>query len=436
MPEQASPKNTKDNTGNAPALSIEVQEVISKKPAWVVRNGMILFLVIFAVIFATTFFIKYPDVVSANARLTSINAPKEIRANTEGRLIRLFAKEGQNVEQGEILGFLESRAAHNEVISLSQIIDTIQRITENNPELLPKYCSVTYKNLGELQPSYQVFMQALNNFRQYLSSGYYIKEKGMLMGDLQFLERLHNILNTQKEMDEQDLTLANKNFDASKSLSNDKVIAAVEFRNEQSKLIAKQMTIPQINTALVNNESNRHEKEKEIAKLENEIAQQKGIFQQALNTLKAQVDDWKNKYLLIAPIPGRLAFADTLEEQVEIKLGQTICYINPGNAMYYATVLIPQNNFGKIRRDEKVLLKLTAYPYREFGTVTGKLSFVSSIATDSGFTAKIILPQGLATNYNKQLTYREGLSAQAEIITQEQNLSDRIFYSIRSIFKN
>lgn len=39
---------------------------------------------------------------------------------------------------------------------------------------------------------------------------------------------------------------------------------------------------------IITNESARHEKIKEIAQLENEIAQQKGIFIQSLNTLKAQ----------------------------------------------------------------------------------------------------------------------------------------------------
>ncbi len=38
------------------------------------------------------------------------------------------------------------------------------------------------------------------------------------------------------------------------------------------------MTIPQVNAAIVSNESSQHEKDKEIDQLDNEIAQQKEIF--------------------------------------------------------------------------------------------------------------------------------------------------------------
>jgi hypothetical protein len=47
---------------------------------------------------------------------------------------------------------------------------------------------------------------------------------------------------------------------------------------------------------------------------------------------------------------------------------------------------------------EQVLLKLNAYPYREFGIIKAKLDFVSSIPTDSGFVAKVVLPNGLVAN--------------------------------------
>jgi Cold shock domain len=172
-----------------------------------------------------------------------------------------------------------------------------------------------------------------------------------------------------------------------------------------------------------------------MAQLENDIAQQKGIFVQALNTLKAQLDDWKNKFLLIAPVAGKVSFAEFLQENSQIKVWQTVCFVNPENTQYYARVFIPQNNFGKIKTGEEVLLKLNAYPYREFGIIKAILGFVSSIPTDSGFVAKVILLNGLLTNYKKQLHYTEGLSAQAEIITEDLQLSDRLFNELRAVFK-
>ena len=68
--------------------------------------------------------------------------------------------------------------------------------------------------------------------------------------------------------------------------------------------------------------------------------------------------------------------------------------------------------------------------------ITGKLDFISNISTDSGYLAKVLLPNGLQTNYKKLLQYHEGLSAQAEIITEDLRLSDRMLNQLRSVVKN
>lgn len=418
-------------------LSNEVQEIISYKPIWILRNGITLFLIIICCLIASTFFISYPDVVHAGAMLTSINAPKEVKTKMDGRLIRLYAAEGRYVKQNELLGFMESRANHYEVISLSQTIDELQLLMSNGKaEVITRYLLQPYQNLGEAQQAYQSFTQNFILFKQYLHNGYYLKRKVMLQNDMVYLQRLHANLLQQKEMQVEDLGLAKETFDANKSLKEDKVISPLDYRNEKSKYIGKALTIPQISSAIISNESSQHEKEKEILQLENDIAQQKGIFMQALNTVKAQLDEWKSKYLLVAPIDGKIAFTGFVQENQQLKNNQTVCFINPENTQYFVQINIPQNNFGKIKRGQKVLLKLPSYPFQEFGAITGKLDFISNIPTDSGYLAKVLLPNGLQTNYKRMVQYHEGLSAQAEIITEDLKLSDRLLNQLTSVIKN
>ncbi len=418
-------------------LSTEVQEIISNKPNWVLRNGNMLFLVIIGCLVGCTFFISYPDVVKANATFTSINSPKEVKAKTDGKLVKLNASEGKYVFQNDLLGFIESTSNHNEVIVLSKIVDSIQILMQQNQtETIAAFLTQPFLNLGEMQSDFQNFTQSYILFRQYLSTGYYLKKKTMVQSDMVYLQRIHINLVQQKNMQQQDVSLAKETFDANASLKEDKIISALDYRNEKSKYIGKALTIPQIISAIITNESNQHEKQKEIVQLENEIAQQKGIFIQALNTLKAQIEDWKNKYLLTAPTEGKISFANFLQENQQLKNNQTICFINPQNTQYFAQVLIPQTNFGKVKQGQKILLKLQAYPYQEFGTVAGQLNFIATISTDSGYLAKVVLLNGLKTNYQKSLLYHEGLTAQAEIITEDLKLSDRLFNQLKSLIKS
>jgi HlyD family secretion protein len=216
-----------------------------------------------------------------------------------------------------------------------------------------------------------------------------------------------------------------------KILKEEKVISAKELRDEKSKRINKEMSLPQINASIINNESLQNEKRKEIAELENQIQQQKDIFIQALNTFKSQVDNWKRNYLLIAPIDGAVSFSSFIQENQQLRQGQVVCYINPGNTNYYVEALISQYNFGKIKTGQPVLLKFSAYPYQEFGSVKGVIEIINSTPSDSGYMAKVSLPEGLMTNYRKQIHYKTGLSLEADIITENMNLLQRLFYGLR-----
>ena len=414
----------------------EITELISNKPPAIVRWGTLYFFILIFFIGILAWFIQYPDKVTANGKLIAVNAPKEVLIKTNGKLVKLFVKENQSVAQGEALGYIESTASHDEIVSLSNMLQILQqKINEGNTDEVVKFTANRLDSLGELQSGFQIFSNALNNFTNYLGQGFYLRKKNMLSADMSYMQRLHKELTVQKALYTKDVELTDSTFQAHEILKDEKVISAMDYRIEKSKLIARQMTLPQINSSIISNESQQHEKRKEISELENQIAQQKNIFVQALNTLKSQADDWKKSYILSSPVNGKVVFTTFLQENQEVKAGQSVCFINPGNSTFYAEVLIPQYNFGKVYPGQEVLLKFPAYPAQEFGSVKGRIEFISTLPTDSGYLAKVLLPDGLQTNYKKQLTYRTGFSFQAEIITERKSLLARLFDNLRSKFE-
>jgi HlyD family secretion protein len=211
-------------------------------------------------------------------------------------------------------------------------------------------------------------------------------------------------LEEQRQLQEQDFKLIQKTFEANESLKKDKVISDFDYRIEQSKLINKKLTLPQIRSALINNESQQNEKEKEIIELENAIDQQKLIFQQSLSTFKSQLDEWKKKYILIAPISGKVAFASFMQENQQLQVNQPICFINPENSQYFAEIMIPQSNFGKASIGQLVLLKFQSYPFQEYGSVQGRIEFISHIPDEKGIWQKLALPMDLLLPTKKRFS--------------------------------
>jgi len=257
----------------------EIEEIISNRPPAIVRWGTVYFLLILICLGMVCWFIQYPDIVHSKAKLTSINAPKEIITKTSGKLVKLFVSEGEQAEKGGLIGFMESTANHEEVMMLPTTMDSMALIANGKriEQLLP-YLNKSWQNLGELQQDYQTFLQAFVLFRNYISGGFYLRKKMLLAKDAAFLEQLHSNLLTQKTLNTEDLGLSEKTFEANQSLNTDKVISDFDYRTEQSKLIGKKLSLPQINAALISNEAQQNEKQKEIGELENTIAQQKGIF--------------------------------------------------------------------------------------------------------------------------------------------------------------
>ena len=415
-----------------------LRDFISHRPGILIRRGIPIFFIILVGLGASTFFIQYPDIVKASAKITSINPPKQIIAKSGGRLVKLFKNDNQEVKQEEVIGYIESTASHDEVLKLSAILDTLQYFTDKNMlEQIPRFWQSSnqpFSHLGELQQSHQAFMQGYASFKDYLNTGFYIAKKQMLGRDLNNTKKLLDILQQQKELQQQDLTIATENYDVHDTLHNESLITDIEYRNQKSQLINKKMSIPQVNASIIGNQGQQNALLKEMLELDNQVVQQKATFVQLLNTYRNQVEDWKQKYLLIVPVNGTLSFAGFLIENQQLQAGQVIGYITNKSNQYYVEMLVPRSNAGKIIPGQDVLLKFSSYPAQEYGSVKGRIEYIKNVPSDSGYLAKVSLSEGLVTNYKKTIIFQEGLVAQAEIITEKKKLSDRLFSGIKNLF--
>ncbi len=417
------------NTFNG--LSDEIEDIISNRPPLIVRWGTVYLFFFLLMLGFISWVVKYPDIVTTRAKLTSINSPKEVVAKTSAKLVKLFVKEGEIVKVGAMLGYMESIASPKEVFALSETLDSVIDIVRRDQmERLPPFIDTSHQNLGELQQAYQIFLQSFLSFRDYIDDGFYLRKRSLLANDMVYLRKQYQSLLNQKELSIQDIELSQKTFEVNESLKKDRVISELDYRVEKSKLIGKKLTLPQINTSLLNNEALQNEKQKEIAELENTISQQKYIFIQSINTMRSEIENWKRRYVLTAPIDGEVSFARFLQENQQLREGESLCFINPFNTIYYAELYIPQKNFGKVFIGQKVLLKFPSYPFQEYGIVIGQVDLISNIPTDSGYLAKVSLPYALETNFKKRVQFREGLQAEGEIVTKDIRLLQRFYYSI------
>lgn len=407
------------------------QEIISRQPGFLEKWALMLFLAILILLVVGTWFIRYPDIIEASGTLTAENAPKEIVPLAGGRLIKLFVKNGEKVKKDEMIGWIESTANTSEILDLSDRLDSCWSLLQSgNTQDLSGLFANGYKNLGEIQTLYQSFTTAWQQYNDYVVNGFYNRKKQMLTKDMATLQAMNINIKQQKGLAIQDNDSSKKSLEMNKILLDEKVISPEEYRVATSAFINKARSIPEYNSGILSNENQQRDKLKELEQLDHDVSQQKIIFEQALQTLKSSVDDWKHKYILQSPLAGAVFFLLPLQQNKFIQQGKLLAYVNPDSSKFFMEINLPQNNSGKVDTGMQVQIRFSAYPYQEVGFVKGRLNFISKIATDSGFYATARLDNGLTTNLNNHIQYKNGLKAEAIVITKNMRLLQRMYYSV------
>jgi len=290
-----------------------------------------------------------------------------------------------------------------------------------------------FEHLGEVQSAYQSFQQIFVQIRTLYGDGFYAKKRRLLLNDIE------RSATTAKQLDEQrviylrDSELAEKEYNINKKLHSGKVIADVDIYREESKALAKLLPIKNVETLLLNNDNQKNLKVNEILELDRTVHEQTENFGQALNTLRSAIELWKSRYLLTAPETGNVFFATTLQEKQSLKAGIEVMYIGNGTKNYMGEIRIPQINSGRVREGQRVLVKFQGYPFEEYGAVEGNITNIAKVPSQDNtyFLATMSLPSGLKTNLKKTLVYKTGMTASAEIVTEDLKLIERLFYQIR-----
>lgn len=412
-------------------VSDDMQEIISYRPRWIIRKANFLFLIIIVFLLGLTWFIKYPDKVTASAKLVALNPPFLVKSKSDGKLIKLFIANDQQVKKGDILGYMESTAEYTEVVQLHNWINETIVATDSTFNHLLKAPLPSLTSIGELQSSYQQLQTEVVLTKQTLANGYFQQKKGALQKDLDYIASLKSNTQKQQELQEEDNALQQRELEAYEKLAADKVIAPLELDQYKSKLLAKKQSLKQTSSQITASEITSLGKRKELLDLQKQVFDQQQSFRSSLLRMKNELAEWIQKYVLIAPENGQVVFINSIHENELMTVGQEILYIQPSQTEYYSELLAGQQGFGKIMKGQKVIIKLESYPSNEYGYLTGKVEYISSIPNRrDSFRVKVTLIKGLQTNYNQELFFRNALVGTAEIVTSERSLFNRLIGKI------
>jgi biotin carboxyl carrier protein len=148
------PKNEQNIKKEEKANSIEirseeVQEIMGTPPRWIVRWGITIILLVVLVLFAGSYFYKYPDLIVARVVVVSENPPVSVVARSAGKLIKIFVTDKQTVNANTLLGIIENPANYEDVYELISLLESVQPYF-SQPELLNNLAFNKEYSLGQI----------------------------------------------------------------------------------------------------------------------------------------------------------------------------------------------------------------------------------------------------------------------------------------------
>src|SRR5690606_27031199 len=101
---------------------------------------------------------------------------------------------------------------------------------------------------------------------------------------------------------------------------------------------------------------------------------------------------------------------------------------------------VPSAGIGKIEKGNRAIIRIDAYPYKEFGTIDSRVEEIYPIAEIQENGARIYelhlpLDSLLTTDYRHPIQYTPEMPVQVAIIAKERSLFERIFDQFLNLVK-
>lgn len=428
-----------ENKNKIEIRSSEVQEILGGVPSRIVRFGMYIFLFVLALIIAGAFIFKYPDIITSKIVVTTENPPETVKARYTGKIERLFVSDNQKVKAGQVLALIQNYSNYEDVLKLEAIIDSVQPAFDTLG-LVPAHVFNKNLQLGTIQEYYTQFLTRYNELLVFVQQQYYPQMNKSLKQQLEMADIQYNRLWEQRQAVEKEYQIKLRNYERQQKLIAKGTISSLEFEKVEAEMLSKKSELDGLRSLLAQKDIDKTELQKEIIENEKTYSDQKNKYwsemMQAFNNLKSEVRNWDLTFLMRSSINGTITFTKIYSENQNVVEGDKVFNIVPEDmGELVGKVELPIRGSGKVKPGQNVNVKFDNYPYMEYGLVRAKVKNVSLVPEDNFYMVEVTFPNGLVTNYNKPLELQNNLMGQAEIITENLRLIQRIFNPLKALWK-
>jgi multidrug resistance efflux pump len=429
--------------GSIELRSDEVQEILGTPPRWIVRWGITIISLVVVILFAGSYFYKYPDLISSRVTIVSENPPVQIVAKSNGKIDQLFVANDDTVSRSEILAVIENTANYSDAYRLFDKLESIEGYFDA-PELFQDVSFDENYSLGQYHSYFSSFVSQLRSYQTFLTYNPYDQRIQSLQKQIADYRVYFEKSRDQISVLRQDYELAFGQFARDSALYRQQLLSESDYEKSRAAMLKQKLAYQQAMTELANiqmtmNNLQEQIKEQQILKAETEN-QLLAVLKERYDNLKNQLAGWEQAFILKTPIEGQVTFTNVWSANQYVSLGDVVFTVVPEKEQnIIGRALVPIAGAGKIETGQRVNIKLDNYPHMEFGIVEGEVTNISKVPvnTEAGafYTVEVALVNNLVTNYNRELPFNQEMQGTAEIVTKDRRLIERLVDPLISVAK-
>ena len=431
-------ENQSPKEDNLNLRSEEVQEILGRPPRWIVRVGISIIFVVVAGLFVGSYFLKYPDILPATITVTTENLPAGVMAMITGKIDTLAVTEKQTVKEGELLAVIRNTAKLEDVMA-------VKRMLERTDTLVAETQCIASLQLGDVQSAFAAFDNALADYRHFVETDYHNRKIKVIRKQIAAQKSLLQKTVNQMKIGEKQLLAAQKLFAMDSTLYGKGMLSLADYQSARGAFLQQQSSFESAKMSVDNQQMSILQSEQNIFDLEQQRIDEEQKLTSALSSAKeqllAQIRQWEQSYLLVAPCDGIVTFTKYWQKNQNVNAGEVLVTVVPdGDMQVVGKILLPQQGAGKVKVGQTVNVKFDNFPYLEYGLVKVSIRNISLVPVQvdertKAYMLEVEFPDKLVTTYGKELVFSQEMTGTAEIITDDLRLLDKFLNPIKAVIK-
>lgn len=412
--------------------STSLQTLLDQPP-----SSLPLRLIVSGLVFCTVFglwawFGRIQEVSHAQGRLVPKGEVYKVQPVAQGEITQLRVKEGETVQAGTVIAALDDRLVEAEVERLEQSLADYRL------------------QLVQVQGLIDRTRLEMQTRRAIAAAEAQAQQAAIAQAEVEAATHRQILAQLQSEITAHEARLARL-----QPLVMEGAIAADHLFDVEQAMRERQQVITQ-------HEGNLQKSQADVERLQAELAQKQAQGQQSelesqqrlqqaeveASQLKAKIAETElllkaartkqQQMYLYAPVSGVVSSVSVRNVGEVTQPGQTLAEIIPEDAPLVLSALLPNREAGFVHPGMPVQMKFDAFPYQDFGLVTGKVvSIAPDVTVDPKlgpvYRVEISLDRNQITQGNQAVMLKAGQTADVEILTRQRRIADILLEPIKQL---